>query len=307
MNLRCRSVALACSALLVLGACGSSSKSASVNDGTAPRTLGPASTAAAASATSSGGAPAAGGVTAGQTSSADASPDALEHKVVITITLEVEVADVAAAADRVQTLTEGVGGRVFSQQTSLGDQPTSTLVLKVPPDRSSGLLGLLATIGKVRSRTQQSDDVTAQFVDLDARITAARASVERVRGFLDKATTVTDLTSIEGELTRRQTELEQLIGQQRVLSSKVDLATITMVLNPTEAALAKPVKRDPSVGHALRKGSHALAVFAHWIALIAAFLLPWLAPAAVVSSAVWALARRHRRRRADRSLPPPVA
>ena len=232
-------------------------------------------------------------------------PAGVPHKVIVTITLEVEVADVASAAIQAQTLAEGANGYVSSQQTALGDHPTSTLVLKVPPDKATGLIELLGRLGKVLARTQQSNDVTAQFVDLDARITTARTSVERVRSFLDRATVVSDLATLESELTRRQTELEQLIGQQKVLASQAEMATVTLTLNPTAKALQKPAHRDPSLGQALRKGNHAVAVFVHWIGLITAFLLPWLAPLAVVLLVAWPFARRRKQRRAKRTLPPP--
>ena len=301
MTTRARAGSVLCAALVVLTACGSSIAKSAGPDSAAPREI-------TASATTAAGSVAAGGAGTGAGATGqpvDAAPSPVVRKVVVTITLEVDVKDVSASAAQAQTLAEGAGGYVFSQQAALGDRPTATLVLKVPPDKAGGLLDLLGTLGKVQSRTQQADDVTAQFVDLDARITTARTSVERLRGFLDKATTVTDLATLEAELTRRQTELEQLIGQQRVLSSKADLATITLTLNPTAAVLAKAAKHDPSIGHALHKGAHALVVFVHWIGVIAAFLLPWLAPLAVALLIAWPFARRRKQRRAKRTLPPP--
>lgn len=217
---------------------------------------------------------------------------AVDRKVIVTVTLDVVVADVGAAAVKATTMAEGTGGYVFSQQTNLGERPSSSIVLKVPPAKVGGLLTTLGGLGTVLSQTQQAEDVTAQFVDLESRITAARASVARVREFLDRTTNVAELAGLEGELTRRQTELEQLLGQQRVLASRTDLATVTLTLVPEVGGKGG---EDLSPSSALRRGVDSIVNVGKGIGIVGAFLLPWL-PVVLVVAAVVAVRRRRRRR-----------
>jgi hypothetical protein len=217
----------------------------------------------------------------------------VDRKVIVTVTLDLLVGDVGASGVKVATMAEGVGGFVFSQQTNLGEHPSSSIVLKVPPDKVSSLVNTLGSVGKLVSQTQQAEDVTAQFVDLQSRITTAQASVVRMRGFLDKTTNVSELASLEGELTRRQTELEQLLGQQRVLASRTDLATVTVTLTP---APAKAPSTSPSVSRALHAGARSVVEIGKAIAVVGAFLLPWLPTALALWLLAWWLNRRRRRR-----------
>ncbi len=246
-------------------------------------------------ATSDSAAPAATSVASAQTGAGvNAAPEGQDAKIILTAGLEIVVDDVSDASIRVATTVEGVGGRVFSQQTSLGESPRSTLVLKVPPAKLSGLLEALGNVGTVIGRTQQSEDVTAQFVDLEGRISAAKASVARMRELLDKTGTVSELAQIEGELTKRQTTLEQLLGQQRVLSSRVDLGTVTVSLVPKDAA-PKPIDDSlPGIGEALRKSGGALRTAGYTVVLVIVTLAPWLLVAAIVGFPLMAWRRRRR-------------
>ena len=302
-------VALAAGTLaVILAGCGSSSTSTASLEtvagqtvaeqgggvGFADRSTAGGATAAAAAATT---VPGAGKVTA------VADPTPVDRKVIVTVTLDLLVDDVGASGVKVATMVEGVGGYVFSQQTNLGERPSSSIVLKVPPAKVASLLGTLGSVGKVTAQTQQAEDVTAQFVDLESRITAARASVGRVREFLDRTTTVGELAGLEAELTRRQTELEQLLGQQRVLASQTDLATVTVTLSPAPVAAAAAGR--PSVSRALHRGIDSVINVGGALAMVAAFALPWLPVLLVIGGVlVW---RRRRNRIVVGDAPTPPA
>ena len=83
--------------------------------------------------------------------------------------------------------------------------------MKVPPGGVERSSTASTTSAPCCSIDQSAQDVTDQLVDLDVRIANARQSVTNVRGFMDRdARTSTELVTLEAELTRRQTELEQL-------------------------------------------------------------------------------------------------
>ena len=232
-------------------------------------------------------------------------------KLIVTVTMDVEVTDVGSSSIKAATLAEGVGGQLFSQQTNLGgERPTSTIVFKVPPGKVGSLLESLRGIGKVLTETKQAEDVTAQYVDVESRITAARDSVARVRSFLDKTQDVAQLAGMESELTRRQSELEQLLGQQRVLDAHTALATVTLTLVPAPKAadVVKPkTSKKPTIGGALRSGGTALVQVATAIAIVGAFLQPWLPVIAAFALAVWFVRRRSFANRPGSSPQPPTA
>ncbi len=162
------------------------------------------------------------------------------REIIYTADLTVAVDDVAAAGVEATRIVVEFDGLLFGQQTEGLPNPRSTLIFKVQPEDFQAVLAALGSIGEVRTQNISADDVTEVVVDLESRIETAEASVERLRGFLENATTITDIAEIEGELAERESMLESMRGQLRTLKDRVALATITLTL--TEAFAAPQVQ-----------------------------------------------------------------
>lgn len=169
--------------------------------------------------------------------SAAIDPAAVGRSVVSTATMQVEADNVVEAKQQATTIIESAGGAVFDEETELGPAARSTLTLRVPPDRFRTVVDALAGIGTLTKQGISTEDVTAQVVDLDARIATAIVSVDRLRGFLDKATSVNEIAQLENELLTREAGLESLRGQKRTLAGRVDLATIVLTVAPIKAVV----------------------------------------------------------------------
>jgi hypothetical protein len=218
-----------------------------------------------------------------------------DRAVIYTASLSVAVDDVRAATAQARAAATAAGGRLHDEQSSgTGETASATLVLKVPPDRFDGVLDELAALGEERSRTVKADDVTAEVVDLEARIKSAQASVDRTRALLAQAKEIGEIVVVESELAKREATLEQLQGQQRVLEGSVAMATVTVQLLTRD--LAGPAEDDddglPGPLDALETGaSSVVAVFS--VALLAlAVALPWLPIVAAALAVVWWVRRR---------------
>jgi hypothetical protein len=297
--------------LVALVGCGSSKSTTSA-------TYAPATTAAAAAATTA--APASGGFAdeqnakalSGQSAATTVvknpggapAPAGVERKIATVSTVDIQVKEVGDATVKITAFIEGAGGYVSAQQTSLGDNPTSTISAKIPPSQLSGLLNSIGGVGKVIARGQQADDVTAQYVDLEGRIASQRISVDRMRELYAKATTVEELAKAEGELARRESELESMLGQKRVLDGRVDLATLTISIHPEPVATATTVagksisKVKP--GDAFGKSMKAMGRFFAALLVIFVVLAPWLLVSALVLAPLAWIVRRKARNRAAR-------
>ncbi|MFE6224595.1 DUF4349 domain-containing protein [Streptomyces sp. NPDC057854] len=228
-----------------------------------------------------------------------------------TASLSVEVERVAEAADRARAVVAAAGGRVESESTERVDEryAHSTLVLRVPQDRYDRVLADLAGTGRLLSREAKAEDVTDQVVDVESRIATQRASVARVRGLMDRAERLADVVTLEGELSRRQAELEALLARQKSLEDRTSLATITLALSEEERVTVEDERTGddrPAVGDALAGGWNALVAVVAWTLVVLAALAPWLV-VAVAAYAVWRWGVRPRRRaRAAAPEPAPV-
>ncbi|MEV6356858.1 DUF4349 domain-containing protein [Streptomyces hydrogenans] len=224
-----------------------------------------------------------------------------------TASLAVEVDHVAPAADRVRAVVAAAGGRVESESTERVDDryDSAHLVLRVPQERYDGVLAGLAGTGKVLSRQAEAQDVTDQVVDVQSRIASQRASVARVRALMDRAERLADVVTLEGELSRRQADLEALLARQASLEDRTSLATITLDLREKERVTVGDEVTDdsrPAVGDAFEGGWDALVAVVAWTLVVLAALAPWLAPA-LAGYAVWRWVVRPRRAARSRTAP----
>ncbi|MFF3841457.1 DUF4349 domain-containing protein [Streptomyces sp. NPDC001930] len=239
--------------------------------------------------------------------SAPSKAPAQQH-VIRTASLSVEVGDVPKALVTARDATAAAGGRVENESTERLDNGyvTSHIVLRVPQERYDSVLTELAGTGKLLARKADAKDVTEQVVDVESRIATQRASVARVRTLMERAERLTDVVSLEGELSRRQADLESLLAQQSSLRDKTSLATITLQLSQKEKPRAEEPEEEgrPGFGDALSGGWNALVGAVSWAVVVLAALAPWLA-VALIGYLVW----RHvvRPRRAKRTDAHPAA
>ena len=205
------------------------------------------------------------------------------RSVIRTAELEVQAVDVSAAARAAVGVAERAGGFLADEQGTLGDDPSASIVLKVLPARFTAALDELAELGEVTAKRVGSDDVTEVVVDLEGRLAAARASVDRLRELLGQAADVPQVVAVESELARREGEVESLAGQLRALESQVDLATITVQLTEPAGAASPAVSEDiPGFLAGLRTGWVAFVNVLGGVATVAGFALPFAALAVVL-------------------------
>jgi len=225
------------------------------------------------------------------------SPAEVGREVVSTATVTLRADDIAAAKEQAAAAIDAAGGYVFAEQGQFGDNPSVTLTLKVPPERFRSTLANLAQLGTVDRQDVTTDDVTEQVIDLDSRIASSEVSVARVRGFLDRATNVIEISGFEAELLRRETDLEKLRGQKRSLDARIDLATIVLTVQPPAAVAPEPAAEATELPGFLEGLAAGWRVFlgAATVALaVLGVLVPFAPVIALIVGLVWWMRRRGR-------------
>ena len=145
-------------------------------------------------------------------------------------TMLVEVDNVRRATQQAQVAIAGLGGLVFGQHTITEPAPRSELTFKMLPADFTEAMRRLEALGELKSQQISADDVTERVVDLESRIITSRASVERLRNFLETATSIEAVAQLESQLLARETDLERLRGQLRTIQGQVALATVFLTL-----------------------------------------------------------------------------
>lgn len=220
------------------------------------------------------------------------SPIVVGRSQILTAGVQVDVKDVRRATAAAEQLVADAGGDVAQEQVDLQARaPRATLRLDVPPNRLDALLDSLGALGRERSRSRGTQDVTDQVVDVSSRLATQQASVNRVRKLLDRATSLTDIVRLEAELAQREADLESLQARLRSLSNRVAMAQVTVDL----ATAARPgPARDAQVGFlsGLRSGWRALQAVGRVAGATAGALLPFLPLLLALGGLGWWLRRR---------------
>lgn len=231
--------------------------------------------------------------------SGGAGPESADRDVVVQGYLTITAEDPIAAADDAVRIVERAGGRIDSRSEQPGvdgggDGASAQLVLRIPSDELTGTLDRIEELGEVEDISINSTDVTAQTQDLDARIAALQASVDRLLALLASATSTTDLIAIETALSERQADLESLEAQRRYLSEQVDLSTISVYFGAVDAA---PVDEPEGFLEGLAAGWSALVGFLGAALIAFGVSLPWLAALALLALVGLLIVRAVRRSR----------
>lgn len=215
-----------------------------------------------------------------------------KRDVITTGTVNVTVKQPRAAAQRITSYVESIGGRVDGRtENGRGDDASAFLEIRVPSTKVSTTIERLGTYGTVEDVALQNDDVTSQTTDLDARIDALRISIKRLENILADSGTSAELIRAESALTNRQEQLESLVSQRALLSDQVALSTLSIDL--TQEPRAESVSPGGFRG-GLVKGWNALVATLNGVVEVAGVILPWAAGAVLVYGAYRLVSRRRR-------------
>ena len=212
------------------------------------------------------------------------------RSIIATADISIEVADVRTAAAEATEVAASAGG-FLARQEALPADGTAALTLRVPTDAFQGVLGELEGLGEVLAQRIDTEDVTEQVVDLESRIGSARASVERVRELLGGSGDVVQLAAVERELAMRESDLESLLGRQRVLGDQVALATIRVDLRGPAAVAEGDDGGLPGFLGGLHGGWDGFLTTGSVLVTGLGYALPFLVVAAV-AGAMWLWVRR---------------
>jgi hypothetical protein len=203
-----------------------------------------------------------------------------ERALILTGSVSLRASDPWSVSDRVQSIAAGLGGDVISlAQSGSGDQRSAMLTIRVPQARFNDALRQIRDIAdiEVLSSNVEGQDVTDQFIDLEARLKAKTAEEQRYLALLGRAEAIEDILRIDQVLAQVRTQIEQLTAQLNVIKARTTFSTISVQVIPL---LAEP-KTDPGAYDPSRTLERAVAALGALMRVVAdafiwALVFGWL-------------------------------
>jgi hypothetical protein len=230
-------------------------------------------------------------------SPASAPAPGIAPKVIQTASLRLSVARGAYedAVTDARSLAARLGGFVVSSETvkpKAGRPLTGSLTIRVPARRYAEAMASLSRLGRIEALNEGSEDVSAEYVDLQSRARHLEAVERQLLELLDRADTVPEALAVQGQLSETQLELEQTRGRIRFLDDQTAYATISLELR--ERGEAQPAGGSWGIVDAWGDGARA------FVRVVAGtfVVLATLAPLLLLAGLGWLGFRAVRRRRA---------
>ena len=197
-----------------------------------------------------------------------------------------------ATSDRAQAIASGLGGDVLNlSQSGTADTRSASLTIRVPSNRFGDALQALKSLdGEIQTSGVSAQDVTDQFVDLQARLTAKQAEEQRYVAILNRANTIDEILKVDASLGSVRTQIEQLTAQINSIKNRTDFSTISMSISTLTALPGDTTSKvwDPAktVGRALAALGAMMQVFADVVIWLIVFgWLPLIAFAVLIFAA----------------------
>jgi hypothetical protein len=145
---------------------------------------------------------------------------------------------------RADQIAGNAGGYVTQSSLSGGRSPDALVVIRVPAARFPTTLAALENLGRERSQTITGQDVTQEYVNLNARLVNLRAQQQVMRRLMARAETIAQSIEVQNQLSQVELQIEELTGQLLYLRNRTALSTITLRL--TEAVPPPPPASHPN-------------------------------------------------------------
>jgi hypothetical protein len=201
-----------------------------------------------------------------------------KRKVIVTQDLALEVRNLAAAFKATIDLTRASGGYTTETSRVRNDNGSylGRVVMRLPPGKMAGLLEKLRVLGSVTSKNSTGEDITDEYVDLEARLKTMKASEARLLELLQRRTQkLADVLAVEKELTRVRGDIEAYEARRRNWDVLTNLVTIRVELVEPRGVLPVLFKVWNPIRTSFGEALENLAESLHALIVFIGMVLPW--------------------------------
>jgi hypothetical protein len=165
---------------------------------------------------------------------------AAERKIIRNANLTVEVNSPTETQRKIAAIAETLQGFVVTSEASqraiengAGTEVIVNLVVRVPAAQFNQAMEQIRATGlRIVQEKISGQDVTEEFMDLEARIKNQKALEAQFIEIMKRASKVEDALAVQQELAEVRTEIEKLEGRRRFLENQSSLSTINVTLQP---------------------------------------------------------------------------
>lgn len=234
-----------------------------------------------------------------------------DRKLIRTVNLDVETKEFDQMLASIEEQVENLGGYIESMNTYNGSRynrpesgRTSNLTARIPKQQLSGFVNAVSEAGNVISRSENVQDVTLSYVDLESRKKALMTEQDRLQAILERAETLEDIITLEDRLSTVRYQLESMEAQLRTYDNKVDFSTVNLTIQEVKE-LTPVEEEEKTVWERMTEGfmdsltnvRDGLVDFFVWFVSAIPYLAVWGVVIAVIVLMIRLMIRRSRKKK----------
>ncbi|MEO7667072.1 MAG: DUF4349 domain-containing protein, partial [Dehalococcoidia bacterium] len=179
--------------------------------------------------------------------------------------------------------------------TPAPERQRANVQIRVPAESYTAVMSDLRALGDVKLESSTTSEVTEQYTDLEARLRNLQASEQQYLDLLGRAAEIPDIITVQDRLNAVRLEVEQVQGQLQLLDDLTDLATIDINISlPPLVVEIEPVEAEPGWAeeawdNAWEKSQQVLEA-AGVVAITAGIVLVWILVPAILLGIGWRVA-----------------
>lgn len=201
----------------------------------------------------------------------------IPRKLIRKAELNLEVKNCEEASKKITDLVNSFSGIIIELEVQKypNESKRGRVVLKVQPKDFNAVIFSLKKLGKVDLERITGEDVTEEYVDLEARLKNFQVVKARLHKILEeRAREVKDILEVERELTRVGEQIERIEGRMKYLDRQVELATVTVNYYESRAISPEPLNIIKRFKETLRTAIEAFINVFNGVIVVIAALLP---------------------------------
>lgn len=154
----------------------------------------------------------------------------IERKLIRNGYLMFETSDVTKTKSSIEAISKELNAYISNEsQNNMTDRLQYNQTIRVPADKFDLLIQRIeADAVKVESKDVNTQDVTEEFIDVEARLKTKKELETRYRELLKQAKTVQDIVSIESQISNVRSEIESMEGRLNYLKNQVSFSTLNV-------------------------------------------------------------------------------
>ncbi len=246
--------------------------------------------------------------TADMSSQLEMFPQGDGKKIIYTSYLELETLNFDESYATIAAAIDAAGGYVSNSNIYGGETYGSdynarraNMTVRIPADKYSDFLAKGDTFGNVTSLENSAQDITSQYIDVEARLSSLKTQETRLLELLKQAGTLSEMLEIEKYLSDVRYEIESYTSTMKSYENQLSYCTVNIGLSEVRNISVSSPDFGSRLVEALKDSARTVLEFFKGLVICIIYALPFLAIGVAIFFLVRAIIRRNRRKAIERA------